>query len=388
MIFLLKLGSYLLNFIYIFFKLLPTKEKVTMISRQSDQPSMEFTMVEAALHRHDPQMEVVLLCHTLDGGVNSTLWTKLRYGLHMFVQMYHIATSQVVILDGYCMVISLLHHKSSLKVVQMWHSMGTMKKFGYAVLDTPEGSRHEVAQAMKMHRNYDYIFASSPAYRQDLAQGFGCPEDKILTMPLPRLDLLRSETYRAETRQRIYAAYPALREKKVILYCPTFRKDETRFGEALEALCRAVPSEEFQLVVKLHPLSKVTPEAGVVQAKEFSSFEMLFVADAIISDYSCIIYEGAELGVPLYFYNFDMELYTHARGLALDYEKELPGVISGDPAVLMEAIRTGDYDLEALHRFADKYIQPTDHATEDIAAFVLGLMGQTVAPAQREAQIR
>jgi hypothetical protein len=44
--------------------------------------------------------------------------------------------------------------------------------------------------------------------------------------------------------------------------------------------------------------------------------------------------------------------------------------------------------LEALHRFADKYIQPTDHATEDIAAFVLGLMGQTVAPAQREAQIR
>ena len=34
---------------------------------------------------------------------------KFKYFLHMFVQMYHIATSKVVILDSYCIVVSILN---------------------------------------------------------------------------------------------------------------------------------------------------------------------------------------------------------------------------------------------------------------------------------------
>ena len=36
---------------------------------------------------------------------------------------------------------------------------------------------------------------------------------------------------------------------------------------------------------------------------------MLFVADYVISDYSCIVYEAAVRDIPLYFYNYDMEEY-------------------------------------------------------------------------------
>ena len=370
MIFIIKLGTILLNIIYAFIKLIPTRRKVVMMSRQSNDPSFEFLMVRDELRRRCPGIEVVMLCRTLDGGVSSTLLSKASYFLHMFVQMVHIASSQVVILDTYCIVISLLRHKKSLTVIQMWHSMGTMKKFGYTALDTAEGSRHELAYAMKMHQNYDYIFDSAEAYKRDLARGFHCDIRKIVTMPLPRLDLLKYRQYEEMIRKRIFQKCPELHKKPVILYCPTFRKQEAEFGKAVDALIRAADLEKYNLVIKLHPLSKTVVSGKAVTADEFSSFDMLFIADYMISDYSCIIYEAAVRDIPLFFYNFDMELYTDGRGLAIDYEKELPGAASGNAQELLGELEK-PYDMKRLQSFAEKYVHPTDHATEDIAAFVL-----------------
>lgn len=370
----IKIGIKCLNLVYAVIKLLPVKSKVTMISRQSNEPSVEFRMIKKEIEDTGKNVTVVCLCHTLDGGVASKVTDKIKYAFHMIVQMVHIATSKVVILDSYCMVISLLNHKKSLKVIQMWHSMGTMKKFGYTSLDTEEGSKSELAYAMKMHRNYDYIFASSDAYKDHLAKGFNYDVSKILTMPLPRLDLLKSKSYTEKVRENIYRKYPVLREKPVILYCPTFRKHEEQFEKALKDLAEAIDYENYHFVAKLHPLSNASVDEQVIQAKEFSSFEMLFVADYVISDYSCIVYEAAVRRIPLYFYNFDMELYEDGRGLAIDYEKELPGVISKDAKEIVTAIESGKYNMERLGAFADKYVEPTEHATKKIVDFVFGLM--------------
>lgn len=366
----IKIGIIILNIIYSFIKLFPVKKKVTMISRQSDIPSDDFCMIRDEIIRRDQQVRVVLLCRTLDGGVKATVFNKFKYCFHMLTQMYHIATSEVVILDTYCMVISILKHKKELKIIQMWHSIGTMKKFGYTALDTAEGSRSKLAYAMKMHQNYDFVFGASDAYKDHLAAGFNCDIEKIVTMPLPRVDLLRSAEYAGQTRARIYSVYPNLKDKPTILYCPTFRKDETEFAEAFRKLYEAVDHDRYHFVVKLHPLSRVKLGENALVAEGFSSFEMLFAADYVISDYSCIIYEAGILNIPLYFYNFDMDFYTGGRGLAIDYEHELPGVISKDPKVIVDAIENRDYNMEELRRFTNKYIEPTEHATKDIVDFV------------------
>lgn len=374
MIIIVKVGIAVLNVLYTVMKLLPTKNRVVMISRQSNVPSMEFCMIKNRIIEKDSSMEVKLLCRTLDGGVESSIKNKILYCFHMLVQMYYIATSKVVILDSYCIVASILKHKESLKIIQMWHSMGTMKKFGYSILDKEEGSKKELALAMKMHQNYDYIFASADAYKDHLAEGFHCKKEKILTMPLPRLDLLQDKNYKKEKQESIYAKYPTLKEKPVILYCPTFRKDETGFIEAFNQLQTAIDFEKYNFVVKLHPLSKVKLQESVIEAKEFSSFDMLFVADYVISDYSCIVYEAAVLEIPLYFYNFDMELYRNNRGLAIDYEKELPGVISPCAEELIHAMEHKAYNMEELKQFSKKYIQPTENATQDIVEFIYSLI--------------
>ena len=48
--------------------------------------------------------------------------------------MYYLATSKVCVLDGYCIPASILKHKKKLKIIQIWHASGAIKKFGYQIL--------------------------------------------------------------------------------------------------------------------------------------------------------------------------------------------------------------------------------------------------------------
>ena len=370
----IKIGTIILNIIYFFFKFLPVKKRILFISRQSNEVSFEFKMIAREMKKRDPDIKIKYLCHTLDGGIKSSLKDKIRYAFHMLTQMYYLATSKVAVLDTYCMTVSLLKHKKSLKVIQIWHSMGTMKKFGYQILDQGVGSNSKIAKAMKMHKNYDYIFCAGEGYLHTLAEGFNYDDSYLRIYPLPRVDLLQSKKYKERKRKEIFEKYPELKEKPVIVYVPTFRKDETRFEKACEKMME-VFDDHYNLVVKLHPLSKIKIKGDhVFTCDEFSSFDMLFAADYVISDYSCIIYEAAILDLPIHFYNFDLDEYEGVRGLNIDYMKEMPGTISGDFSKIMDAIRNDDYDFDKLHELKNKYIKPTKHATKDIADFIETLL--------------
>jgi len=377
MAFIIKVGIFFINIIYFFIKLLPTRNKITFISRQTDKETMDFKLLREEINKRNNKTKVVVLCHQLEGGINSTLKTKIKYIFHMFRQMYHLATSKVVVLDSYCMVVSILKHKKKLTIIQMWHSMGTMKKFGYAVLDLEEGSNSKIARAMNMHKNYDYIFASAEAYKEHLAGGFNYTTDNILTFPLPRYDLLKSKEYDKKCKNKIYKTYPTLKKKKNIVYCPTFRKTKTDFIKALEKLIDSVDFNKYNLILKLHPLSTVRIKKeyeGLIIDNKYSTFDMLSIADYIISDYSCVIYEAAVKNIALYFYNYDYDTYVGTRGLALDYYKELPGVISKNPKEIMRSIEKNNYDYPKLKKFADKYIEPSKGATKNIVDFIFSKM--------------
>lgn len=371
------------RFVYSFFKLIPTKNKVTMISRQSDKETLDFTLLRNELEKENKlaekkkKIKIVTLCHKLEGGVNAKFSEKIKYGLHMLLQMYHMATSKVVVLDSYCILASILKHKKSLKIIQMWHSMGTMKKFGYQILDKKEGSKREIADIMQMHKNYDYVFASSKAYAKQLAEGFGCEIDKIRIYTLPRVDLLTSEKYKEEIFSKIEEKYPEISAKKNILYCPTFRKDEKQLEKEIYNIINQVNFNKYNLIIKLHPLSKIDikeDSKSVILDKSFSSMDMLFVADYLISDYSCIIYEATVLNIPLFFFAFDLQEYLNNRGLTIDYEKELPGAVCRNAKELITSIDNNQYDINQVIEFRKKYVTNIEDCTKKIVNFIQGLM--------------
>lgn len=363
---LIKVYIYGARVIYFFLKLLPTQKKVVMISRQANEINLDFKLLGNELEK---KYKVVYLCKALESGINARWLEKIKYGLHTLKQMFHLSTSQVCILDSYSPTVSILRHKKNLTVMQIWHSIGTMKKFGYEILDMQEGSKEKTAKLMHMHENYDIIIAASAAYKEHLAKGFNYPVEKVIIKTLPRVDMLLSDKYAKEKRKLILNKYPNLKEKKTILYCPTFRKDEEKLAKAILDLAKNIDYSQYNLVIKLHPLSKIqfdVPQA--ILDRTFSTFEMLFVADMVISDYSCIIYEAGLRGIPLYFYNFDMNDYTIKRGLNIDY-KELPGYTRSNAKALIETLEL-KYDYQYLKKFINKYVTNQKDCTKKLVQLV------------------
>lgn len=366
----IKAGTLILNIVYSLIKLFPQKKKITIISRQSDTPSMDISLLANKLTELHPDYQVVVLCKTLKG----SLFKKACYLFHIFVQMYHMSTSEAVVLDSYCIAASILKHKKKLLIVQMWHSVGTMKKFGYSILDKEEGSSSKIAHLMKMHANYDYILVAGDGYRDHLSQGFNYPHDKIITFPLPRVELLKSISYGDKTRSKVYETYPELKEKTNILYVPTFRKkDDTAFIDALKDLCDNIDYNKYNLIIKPHPLTGLEgfSNDNAIVDKQYSSFDMLFASDIVISDYSCIMYEAAVLNKPIYLYAYDYDEYMRTRDIYMDYKQEVPGPICDTASELLSAINNANYDYDKLDMFLNKYVyMGSKHETEDIINFI------------------
>ena len=375
----LRAGKAVLRGIYGLHKLAAVRpNRVAIISRQSNTPSADIRLLRDALEKEGADVRV--LCRTLGGGIGS----KIRYLCHMAgPQMHAIATSKVVVLDSYCIAVSILRHKPSLKVLQMWHAMGALKKFGRSILDQEEGSSRALAEEMAMHKGYDAILASSEKSRPYFAEAFGYPEEAFWIQPLPRTDLLRDETYMAQRKAEILAAHPVLADRKVILYAPTMRKTEDDVSKPL-ALAEAVQQlEGYQLVVSPHPVTRASYEVlrddlaarGAVVADHYSTLDLLSVCDVFVSDYSAAIYEAAAADKPIYLYVYDRDKYTGTRGFYLDFANEMPGPLCETAGELVEKIAAEACDMTRVRQFAEQYIAPAENCTAQLAARIAAWLG-------------
>lgn len=364
MFIIIKIGIFFLNIVYFFMKVFPTKKQILIISRQSNSKSLDIELLEDSLKKELSDYKILVLTKQIEN--------KFLYAFYLLKLMYHIARSKLVILDSYCIPISLLHHKKELKVIQMWHAIGLMKKAGYASLNTEEGRSLKVAQTLKMHYNYNYAFASSKACVDAMSEVFHIDKEKIVIKLLPRVDLLKNKKYQEETKKRIYDSYEILKKKKNILYIPTFRKEETEMSLKVKELIDSIDYEKYNLIVKFHPNSNIVIDnPNVLTCSSFSSMEMLFVADYIISDYSSIIYEAVILKKPMYFYAFDLEQYEVKRGLFIDYQEEMPGIITSSGEELFQEIEKNNYDFKKQEQFSKKYLDLSkDSNTLDIVNLV------------------
>ena len=373
---LIKLFIVILNIIYCFFKLFKTKNKITFISRQSNNINTDFKLLIDDLNERYSNYKIVVLTKKIDGGIIN----KIKYVFHIFKQMYHIATSKVVVLDTYCIPISILKHKKNLKVIQMWHALGAFKKFGLSVKDKKEGTSSKLIDIMKMHQNYDYVFSSSEYCSTYFAEAFGYNKEKVLPYPLPRLDLLKDKKYIKSRKEEIYNEYPELKNKKNIVYAPTFRIDnssvdrkKSKSTKYLKKLIDEIDFEKYNLIIKFHPLSNIDlKDKRVIVDKKFSTSNMFFISDYVITDYSAIVYEAAFLHKPLFFYSYDLEEYTKNRDFYLDLKTDLPGIVSKDPKEIIEFIEKNSYDMRIVKKFSKKNIVKTKKTyTKDINDFIV-----------------
>lgn len=380
---LITAAIYVAQGIYAVLRLLPRRRKVVMLSRQADLPSRDFTLLAEELRREDPSLEVVVRCRFIQKG----LIARSAYVGEILVQMYHLATSRVCVLDGYSVPLSILDHHDDLFVMQLWHALGAIKQFGYQSIGQPGGRSAGIARAMHMHRNYDVVLCGGPGSIQAFATAFDVDPQTVLPLGLPRVDYLRDACKRLNastpvpTTAMLHERYPRLADssKTVVLYAPTFR---WHGGSAYRNVIEAFAEDAVTLVIKPHDLESVTiPDARVIDATGIDVLDLLPMCDAVVTDYSAVAFEAACIEKPVYFYVYDIDEYRSAPGLNIDPLVEMPTMAFTDIAPIATRIREGHHDVEAVRAFCERYGPPGDRAcTPRIAESIIDHVPSDRAP--------
>ncbi|WP_044495925.1 CDP-glycerol glycerophosphotransferase family protein [Nesterenkonia massiliensis] len=328
------------------FKLLPVQRKVVLITREPRQISVDFSLLQEAIRRKHPDHRIVVIKHKK---------LSVSYLGKAFREMYHLATCAGCLVDGYIIPVSILNHREELRIGQIWHALGAIKKFGHLASGTREGPHPRVAEAMRMHQNYTFVCASGSVPASIYTAAFGIPAERIKPYGMPRIDYLLDDAGQQDRRKKILHRFPQFQKAQedggqIILYVPTFRRGKQIPYTQLAA---AFADEPGTLVLLPHPQDKSPlPEAGntlIGTGTGVGVLDWLAVADVVITDYSAVTYEASLRNIPMVFWPYDMEDYQDARGLAVDYQAEVPGpIVSSATEAVEQALRLGGLNAEEL----------------------------------------
>ena len=365
--------------------LFPQRRKIVLLSRQAARP-LDFALLVPELSRRFPDRRIVWCCVAEIGRMSVSLMVR---------QIWHVATAELCLVDGYVPAVSLpKRHRS--RVVQVWHALGAIKKFGYQALDTPAGRPSRIARELRMHRGYDLVISGLPGAVPVFSEAFDVPEEKIAALGLPRVDYLRSPSFAERRRKRFtradrvlaeaFVRYPEdVRERPLVLYAPTFRKanaDEHWLAHAVDDLRQALAGANARIAVAGHPLEHAHDEAGeagapVAFVHGVATIDLLHAASYVVTDYSTVAFEAGFAEKPVLFYVPDIEEYRLSPGLNVDPLRDLPTLSSQSAAGLAPVI-AGEkpYDAGAFRAFMEwKARGVDDGAIERIADLLEVLLG-------------
>lgn len=350
---------------------LPRTRKVTMLTRQSNTPSPDFMLLKQAILRADPSAEVVVIAHMVPPGI----LPKFGYAVHLIKEMYHASTSQLLVIDGYSIIASSVVHDPRLTIVQLWHALGALKRFGLSTVGQPGGRDPRLAKAMRMHKGYNIVVTSAERCRDPFADAFGVEPSQVVVAPLPRVDLLRSTAERERARAKFAALYPELDGERIALFAPTFRTEGPLPTAEPDEVTAALDKVGFATITKLHPLLPPPTDPRLRTAPGMSTQELLLVADVFITDYSSAVFEAAVARVPSYLFAPDLAEYSQRRDFYLRYPHDLGLPMAKDVSELATCVSEGRADAEMMERIQAEFIAdlPTgsDSAAADHLASVL-----------------
>ena len=310
---------------------------------------------------------------------------KVDYAKRCIPAIKDIATARCVFLDDGSNVISAITPRSETEFIQLWHGCGAFKRFGFSTADLIFGGSRKEQVRHPNHKNYTLVPVSSPEVIWAYNEAMNIPEDANIVKALgcSRTDVFYDGEFINAAYAHLYEVFPQAKNKKVILYAPTFR------GEAGQATSPDMLSVEelyehfggeYVILFKHHPLVKSPP---VIDAK-YSDFaadvggllsieELICTADICISDYSSLVFEYSLFEKPIIFFAYDLDEYFDWRGFYYDYYELAPGLIAKTNSEIIDYIENIDtrFDKKSIQDFKYKFMRSCDgHSTQRILEYV------------------
>ncbi len=260
------------------------------------------------------------------------------------LKAFRLARAKYVFLNDNFMPMGYLNFAEDAAVVQLWHAEGAFKRFGLHIDQPAQVRRREIAANEKL----SFVVCSAPAVKKIYAGAFGVDPEQVLPLGSPRADRLLKAENTDSLRREFERRYPSCRDKKIILYAPTFRDDpewDKTFADAFDSqmFCETV-GEEYALLVRLHPQVHGRHDfPGAVDVTDYPSVnELTLVCDAVITDYSSVCMDFALLDKPCFFFAPDLERYSKTRSFYFDYRSYVPGPVCETMTELTDAVAKPD----------------------------------------------
>ena len=294
------------------------------------------------------------------------LWVWLRLAFISARQDY-------IFVDDYSTFFNNVKLNPKTTLVQVWHAGVGFKAVGYARF----GKKGTPNPWRCCYRQLDYAIVGGEFLREVYAEVFGIDRERCLPYGLMRLDNYLDAKKVAVFRRDFYDKNPDWQGRKIILFAPTFRGPSQRTAyypyemldwDKIYDFC----GDEYLFVIKQHPFIMKPVEIESKYAGriiDFSGYpdinELFYVTDILITDYSSNIYEFSLHRKPMLFFAFDKEEYELMRGLHRTLDRHAPGKVCRTTEELLEAIRTGDFEMERLYRFVKENFDNTDGMASD-----------------------
>nr|WP_279401987.1 CDP-glycerol glycerophosphotransferase family protein [Piscibacillus salipiscarius] len=247
--------------------------------------------------------------------------------------------------------------------IQTWH--GTpLKRLGTDIEEvrmpgttTEKYKRNFVNEA----KNWDYL-VSPNAYSTEIFKRAFDYKGHMIESGYPRNDFLINHTKNDVDTIKKQLNIPA--DKKVILYAPTWRDDEYyrvgqyKFDIKLDLhKLKSTIGDDYVILLRMHYLI-----AENIELSSFEGFaydvsnhldirELYVISDMLITDYSSVFFDYANLRRPMIFYVYDLEKYKdQLRGFYFNLEENAPGPLT----------RTTDEVLKEIQEYAEQD-EPAEH---------------------------
>lgn len=275
---------------------------------------------------------------------------------------------------------------------QTWH--GTPLKKLRCDINIENGNANNTLEEIKLRNNmdvirYDYFLSPSEFASEKFRSAFNMKalkrENIVFEAGYPRNDLLLN--YSSGDVIEIKRKLEIPENKKVILYAPTFRDNRYESAEGyvydlnldFERL-QAEFGDDHVVIFRAHyfvanQFDFEKYEGFVINASHLDDItELYIVSDMLITDYSSVFFDYANLKRKIVFYMYDLEQYQNdIRGFYISLD-ELPGRIVTTEDELIEEIKRAEFEYDDTYaKFNNKYNYLDDgHASDRVIEKIFG----------------
>ncbi|WP_165777170.1 CDP-glycerol glycerophosphotransferase family protein [Bifidobacterium primatium] len=279
--------------------------------------------------------------------------------------------------------------------VQCWH--GTpLKRLGYDVRIETTNALNTTAELASRFgldaRKWTYLISPSAYTSEHLCDAFGLPQERraavVIEEGYPRNDVLTTADAAKVRLLRTSLGIPE--GHKALLYAPTWRDDSYRPGVGytfdylldFDRMCEMLGDKWVVLfrphyyVANQFDFSKY--EGFVIDVSKTGDINDLYLAaDALLTDYSSVMFDYANTGKPMMLFTPDRDRYAdRIRGFYMDFDSIPAPNCETTDEVIDELFGLGAYEKrygEQYRRFVQTYCPHDDgHASERVLHRIFG----------------